>query len=97
MIKRRIQDLLDKQVSPMLHSHGGDVRFSGYEDGVVWLELSGACAGCPSADFSTRIFIEDILRTAVPEIEQVRITQEVDPEMLAFIQKIAGRKNDTGA
>ncbi len=94
-IKNKIEDLLENEVRPMLHSHGGDVRLCGYEDGEVWLELSGACSGCPSADFSTKIFIEEVLRAAVPEVERLQLTQEVDPEMLDFFQKIVNKSHET--
>ncbi|BDE89195.1 hypothetical protein CE91St42_36530 [Oscillospiraceae bacterium] len=78
----------------MLRSHGGEVRLDGYADGVVSVELLGACSGCPSADLSTRGMIEDILRAEVPEVTSVELTQAVDPELLAFARKLLGHETD---
>ena len=70
------------------------MRLDGYADGVVSVELLGACSGCPSADLSTRGMIEDILRAEVPEVTSVELTQAVDPELLAFARKLLGHETD---
>lgn len=50
----------------------------------------GACSGCPSADVTTRLFIEQTLQAALPdEIKKVELTQMVDPELLAFAKKVS--------
>lgn len=90
-IMQKIEDVLNEQVRPMLEGHGGDAKLVDYADGVVWLEMQGACSGCPSADVTTRLFIEQTLRAALPdEIKKVELTQMVDPELLAFAKKVSG-------
>lgn len=87
----KIEALLQEQIQPMLASHGGGARLVSYTDGVVQLELLGACCGCPSADLVTRAAIEDLLRAAVPGVKGVELVQTVDEELLAFAQKLLGR------
>ena len=93
-VEQRIEAILEERVRPMLRSHGGEVRLDGSADGVVSVELLGACSGCPSADLSTRGMIEDILRAEVPEVTSVELTQAVDPELLAFARKLLGHETD---
>ena len=64
-IMQKIEQILDEQVRPMLEGHGGDAKLVDYADGVVWLEMQGACSGCPSADVTTRLFIEQTLQAAL--------------------------------
>ena len=93
-VEQRIEAILEEKVRPMLRSHGVEVRLDVYADGVVSVELLGACSGCPSADLSTRGLIEDILRAEVPEVTSVELTQAVDPELLAFARKLLGHETD---
>lgn len=87
----RISALLKDQIQPMLADHGGSARLVDYSDGVVQLELLGACCGCPSADLVTRAAIEDLLRAAIPEVQRVELVQTVDQELLEFAQKLLGK------
>ncbi len=43
-----IKELLDTRVRPAVAQDGGDITFRGYENGTVFLNMKGACAGCPS-------------------------------------------------
>ena len=86
--REQIEKVLDDQVRPMLKAHGGDVKLIEVKDGVVFVNLLGACVGCPSADLSTKGFIEDTLKAATPEIQKVELEQNIDPEMVALARKI---------
>lgn len=87
-IKEQVEQVLEERVRPMLHSHGGEVRLVDVRDGNVLVELQGACAGCPSADLSTKGFIEDTLRAAIPELNTVELEQTVSDELLNFARCI---------
>lgn len=89
----RIEQVLEEQVRPMLRSHGGEVRLTGYVQGVVTVELLGACSGCPSADLSTRGFIEETLLQELPEVERVELTRAVPPELMELARKILRHDN----
>jgi len=68
----QIRELLETRVQPAVAQDGGNVRFDRFEDGVVFLELQGACAGCPSATATLRNGIEGLLKHYIPEIIEVR-------------------------
>lgn len=87
-IREQVERVLEERVRPMLHSHGGEVRLVDVRDGNVIVELQGACAGCPSADLSTKGFIEDSLRAAIPELKSVELEQSVSDELLSFARRI---------
>jgi len=67
----RIRRILEEEVRPAVAMDGGDVVFAGYHDGVVEVHLQGSCAGCPSSTATLRYGIEQRLRDAVPEVQQV--------------------------
>lgn len=68
----QIRELLDKRIRPAVAQDGGDVAFERYEDGIVYLRLKGACAGCPSATATLKFGIEQMLRHFIPEVQEVR-------------------------
>jgi Fe-S cluster biogenesis protein NfuA len=70
-IERRICEFLDAEVRPALAMDGGDVSFDRFESGVVYLELQGACAGCPSSTATLKMGIETRIREAIPEVTEV--------------------------
>ena len=87
-IREQIEQVLEECVRPMLHSHGGEVRLVDVRDGNVLVELQGTCAGCPSADLSTKGFIKDTLKAAIPELNAVELEQTVSDELLNFARCI---------
>ena len=69
---RRIKELLDTRVRPAVAQDGGDITFFGFDKGVVYLSLRGACSGCPSSVVTLKNGIENLLRYYVPEVIEVR-------------------------
>jgi len=68
----QIKDLLDTRVRPAVAQDGGDITFHGFERGVVYLHMQGACAGCPSSTIPLKMGIENLLRHYIPEVTEVR-------------------------
>ncbi|MGB1547658.1 MAG: NifU family protein, partial [Alphaproteobacteria bacterium] len=68
----QIRELLETRVRPAVAQDGGDIVFQGYEDGIVFLELHGACSGCPSSTATLKNGIENLLKHYIPEIQEVR-------------------------
>jgi Fe-S cluster biogenesis protein NfuA len=66
-----IKELLDTRVRPAVAQDGGDITFRGYENGTVFLNMKGACAGCPSSTATLKHGIQNLLRHFVPEVRQV--------------------------
>ena len=69
---RQIKELLDTRVRPAVAQDGGDIVFHGFEQGVVYLTMRGACAGCPSSTATLKMGIENMLRHYIPEVSEVR-------------------------
>ncbi|RMD63860.1 MAG: NifU family protein [Alphaproteobacteria bacterium] len=67
-----IKELLDTRVRPAVAQDGGDIIFHGFEDGVVYLTMQGACSGCPASTATLKMGIENMLRHYIPEVVEVR-------------------------
>lgn len=53
-------------IRPYLHEHAGDVRVLDVSDGVVRVQLNGACSGCTAASVTLRNGVEEALRDGMP-------------------------------
>ncbi len=71
-IVTQIKELLDTRVRPAVAQDGGDITFHGFDRGVVYLHMKGACAGCPSSTMTLKMGIENLLRHYIPEVTEVR-------------------------
>ncbi len=71
-IVAQIKELLETRVRPAVAQDGGDIIFHGYQEGVVLLEMYGACSGCPSSTITLKNGIENLLRHYIPEVVEVR-------------------------
>ena len=69
---KTIKELLETRVRPAVAQDGGDITFQGYRDGIVYLQMRGACSGCPSSTATLRHGIENLLRHFIPEVQEVR-------------------------
>ncbi|MDM8555024.1 NifU family protein [Desulfococcaceae bacterium HSG7] len=69
-MKAEIQEALN-EIRPMLQQDGGDVKFVDFEDGIVKVQLQGACAGCPMSQMTLKSGIERALKAKFPEIKSV--------------------------
>jgi Fe-S cluster biogenesis protein NfuA len=67
-----IKELIETRVRPAVANDGGDITFKGFKDGVVYLNMKGACSGCPSSTATLRHGIQNLLRHFVPDVTEVR-------------------------
>jgi Fe-S cluster biogenesis protein NfuA len=67
-----IKELIETRVRPAVANDGGDITFRGFRDGVVFLNMKGACAGCPSSTATLRHGIQNLLRHFIPDVTEVR-------------------------
>lgn len=70
-MKAKVQAAIDK-IRPMLQRDGGDVELVDVRDGIVFVRLQGACAGCPMSQMTLRNGIEKFLKREIPEIAAVQ-------------------------
>lgn len=71
IIVEKIEELLDERIKPAVAQDGGDISFVKYNNGIVFLELRGACSGCPSSTITLKSGIENMLKYYIPEIDSV--------------------------
>lgn len=66
-----IKELLETRVRPAVAQDGGDITFKGFREGVVYLQMKGACAGCPSSTATLKHGVQNLLRHFIPEVQEV--------------------------
>jgi Fe-S cluster biogenesis protein NfuA len=67
-----IKELIETRVRPAVAQDGGDIVFEHFADGIVYLQMHGACSGCPSSTATLKAGIENMLRHYIPEVIEVR-------------------------
>ncbi len=67
-----IKELIETRVRPSVAGDGGDIKFRGFRDGIVYLAMKGSCSGCPSSTATLRHGIENLLRHYVPAVQTVQ-------------------------
>jgi len=70
-LKSKVAAVLN-QVRPALQRDGGDVKFIDVVDGVVQVELQGACKGCPMSQMTLAFGIGRVLKEKIPEVVDVQ-------------------------
>lgn len=71
-ISHQIAEIINIKVRPAIAQDGGDITFERFEEGIVYVHLKGACAGCPSSTLTLKSGIENLLKHYVPEVLEVR-------------------------
>lgn len=74
-IERQIVEILETRVKPAVAMDGGNIEFVEFDDGVVYLRMEGACAGCPSSTLTLKSGIEGLLKRFVPEVISVEAVE----------------------
>jgi Fe-S cluster biogenesis protein NfuA len=67
-----IKELIETRVRPAVAQDGGDITFQGFREGVVYLNMRGSCAGCPSSTATLKHGIQNLLRHFVPEVREIQ-------------------------
>lgn len=71
-IEEQIINTIEK-IRPYIQRDGGDVQFVSYDDGIVTVQMLGACAECLAIDQTLKDGIEAILIDEVPGVTEVRL------------------------
>lgn len=73
----KVKSLIEERVQPVVAQDGGDIRFTGFRNGIVYLLLRGACAGCPSSTLTLHDGIENMLKYYIPEVKEVKSVADI--------------------
>ena len=69
-VELKIIAMLDK-IRPYLIGEGGDINFIKYENNIVYVKMTGACAGCSLIDVTLNDGIKEMITTEIPEVIDV--------------------------
>jgi Fe-S cluster biogenesis protein NfuA len=71
-MREKVEKALER-IRPSLQADGGNVELVDVtEDGIVKVQLTGACRGCPMSQMTLKMGIEKALKQAIPEIKEVQ-------------------------
>ena len=68
--EEKIKEIINK-LRPYLVGDGGDIEFVKYEEGIVYIKMLGACAGCALIDYTLKDGVEMAIKEEVPEVKEV--------------------------
>ena len=69
-LKTQIEGIIE-EIRPSLALHGGDAQLAEIGENFIKLKLKGACHGCPMAAMTFGIFLEEEIKTRIPQIQTV--------------------------
>lgn len=67
-VETRIVEILEEYVKPAVAQDGGNIRYAGYENKIVKVQLQGACAGCPSSTMTLKNGILNLMQKMLPTL-----------------------------
>ena len=70
-IINKINEVLDSKIRPAVARDGGDITFKSFTDGVVTVELTGSCSGCPSSIMTLKQGAQNLLCHYISEVKSV--------------------------
>jgi Fe-S cluster biogenesis protein NfuA len=73
-VGEQVQQILDV-IRPAIVSDGGDIQFVSYKQGVVYVQLSGACVGCPMSFYTLKLGVEDAIKKQLPFVQSVEAVE----------------------
>ncbi len=70
----QVNEIINNDIRPYIEADGGRIQLQSVEaDGTVFVELAGACAGCPGATMTLKGGVERILKAKLPEVKEVKL------------------------
>lgn len=74
-MEEKVKEVID-DLRPFLMNDGGNIEFIKIEDNIVYVNLQGACMGCPMREFTLKDGIEKTIIDKVPEVKEVRLIND---------------------
>ena len=73
ILYQNVSNIIEKEIKPYIEADGGNIKLKSVDDGVVYVQLSGACAGCPGAAMTLKGGVERILKMKLSDVKEVRL------------------------
>lgn len=86
-----IDEIINKEVRPLLLRHSGDIRTKNYHDGILEIYLIGACSTCPSQHSTVKDLILNKLNEKIPDIKEINVINLVEEELINYAKKILSK------
>ncbi len=87
-MEEQIKTVLKEQVDPVLASHYGGAVLTGFENNVAKVKLTGACAACPSAQYTIEDVVKNIVMKNCEGVEDVVLDTSVSEDLIDMAKKI---------
>lgn len=91
-MNKEIEAILKEKVDPVLADHFGGASLSKFVDGVAYVRLTGACASCPSAQFTIEDVVKEILMTESKDVKDVVLDTSVSDDLIDMARKILNKE-----
>ncbi len=87
-----IKKIVDENVNPVLAEHYGGAEVTGWEEGIVYVKMTGACGQCPSAKDTIESLVKEIVMAKTPEVKDVVLDTSVSQDLVDFAKKILNKE-----
>lgn len=87
-----IARVVENKVNPKLAEHYGGAMVTSWEDGVVYVKMTGACGQCPSAQETIENVVKEILMSELPEVKDVVLDTSVSQDLIDLAKKILNKE-----
>ncbi len=87
-----IARVVENKVNPKLAEHYGGAMVTSWEDGVVYVKMTGACGQCPSAQDTIENVVKEILMSELPEVKDVVLDTSVSQDLIDLAKKILNKE-----
>ena len=84
--------VVENKVNPKLAEHYGGALVTGWEEGVVYVKMTGACGQCPSAQETIENVVKEILMSELPEVKDVVLDTSVSQDLIDMAKKILNKE-----
>lgn len=93
-MEEQIKKVLKEKVDPVLAAHYGGAELTGFEDGVVYVKLTGSCASCPSAQSTIEDVVKSIVMENIQGVKNVVLDTSISEDLLDMARKILRKENN---
>jgi len=76
-VEAKIIEVLDQYIRPAVEQDGGLITFKELKDGIVTVQMRGACSGCPSSTMTLKAGIEALLKRLLPDAVKEVVSEAV--------------------